>query len=753
MVLRGPPSGHLYLGGSHKYRVHRELVNKLAIHQLEAVRFLYAQFREYTGIFLNDESGLGKCYQTVAFLSALAVSEDHSLILCPNRDRLHHWTYHLDALAPSLRTKVHPKSYLDADEEQSALRGTDWQYVVVDETREFMTEKQLETLRSFAVKRYIFVSSLDLLDRLDVLIKRLDFCYPRDPSHLRAVIEQQHKGKGTKEGSFKLYLCTRRFILRRSVKSCRQSLPLIERNKFLESFHAWSVANGVEIPVVNVLPSIPQPEAPEACNNLTQTNGEETLSETMTPYEMEREPEREKDSTTHSPVRCGREEFTQPSPDHAIEAVPLHCVDSEPLFEPNETNTELMPVLRVESDTPSEGNTIPETATDSEGYMQFGQEISSHGYVSSQPSQLALATERYRFPIEKFLRSQGQLKSSSSSVSVESIPNGQPFPTGGEIVISSSDSPQRAKSPPLFDDSDHDTKSLSSCTSDTEDDISLMAILASSRNVAPIGERVPSPSLAPRRQPSSFSTPIAKLMFGPLANPAGSEAEPVNVSSVDMFDESLGGGENVDNVFEITKNNAFPNRIVVRSEVNGAASLKLANADDSSDEDVQFVNETNGCIIDLVDDIVSTPKSDILNRAVVCQTTPPSGTLNPGLSPGRGWLGKSLRTASLSPASGKNTPSTSRGSPNRRGGGSGGSTSNAKPITPIVRDSKRRRKLDDVFQTMDLMSEHFLLELLLQVLHDGLPLKFDLPATEATEEEWTLIVNRFLAVCIFLVDG
>ncbi|XP_053664019.1 uncharacterized protein LOC128713183 [Anopheles marshallii] len=711
MVQRWTPIQHLYLDGSRKYRVHRELVSKLAIHQLEAVRFLYTQLREYTGIFLNDESGLGKCYQTVAFLSALAVSEDRSLILCPDRDRLYHWTYHLDALAPSLRSKVHIKSYLDAGEEQSTLRRTDWQYVVVDETRRFMSDKQLETLRSLAVKRYIFVCSIDLLDRLDVLIKRLDFCYPRDTNHLLTVIEQQNKRRSQRD-SYKLYLCTRRFILRRYSSSYRQTLPLIERGQFMESYQAWSIANEIDIPAIVTS----QREPSEGRNNSTQSGGEEISSKTMTPEAMGVARGREKDDTTHSPIRCGRLELTQEnSPDHAFEAVPLHYTESEPLFEPNETNTELMPALRVESDTPSENysipeidsSTIPETASDSQGYVQFGQEISSHGYSSSQPFQPALATERYRFPIEKFLRNQGQLKSSSSSLSVESIPNGQPLPPVAEIVISSSDSQQRKspKSPALFDDSDHDTKSLNSITSDTEDDISLMELLASSRTVAPIGtigERIPSPSIALRRLPS-ISTPISKLMFGPLANGQGeSQPEPNNISSVDMFADSLVTGENVDNVFEITKNNAFPNRIAVHGEANGNASLKLVNLDDSTDEDVQFVDETVGCIIDLANDTVSTPKSDVLNRAVVCQKTPPSGALNQGVSPGRGWLGKSLRKVTLSPASGGNTPSTSRQSPNRRGGSSGCSRANAVPkgTTPIVRDAKRRRKLDDLFQTV-----------------------------------------------------
>ncbi|XP_035910544.1 uncharacterized protein LOC118511493 [Anopheles stephensi] len=722
MVLRLQTTGHLYLDGSRTYCVHRELVSKLAIHQLEAVRFLYRQLREYTGIFLNDESGLGKCYQTVAFLSALAVNEDRSLILCPTHDRIHHWTYHLDVLAPSLRTKVHPKSYQDIASEQSTLRGTDWQYVVVDETREFMSEKQLETLRSLAVKRYIFVSSVDLL-------VRLDFCYPHDPTHLRKVIEQQQKQR-SKKGSFKVYLCTRRFLLRRYADNYRRKLPLIAKSEFLERFRAWSVANGVEIPVQGT----PEPtEASGEENSLSASHIEEEASSvavplgsaTMTPDAMGgcQEQASEQDDTPLSPVRCGQGDnlAKQTSPDHANEAIPVHYTDSEPLFEPNETNTELMPVLRVESDTPSENNTIPETdgtipetAPDSQGYLQFGQELLSHGYSSSQPSQLALATERYRFPIEKFLRSQGQLKSSSSSLSVESIPNGQPVPPVTEIVISSSDSPQRtAKSPPLFEDSDHDTKSLNSCPSD-DDDESLMELLATSRTLPPIGlgvERIPSPSIAPRRHPS-FSTPITKLMFGPLAD-AGSG----NVSSVDMFAESLvAAGENADNVFEITKNNAFPNRIVVNDEdADGNVSLQLVD-DSSDDDDVQIVDVTEGRIIDLVEDVVGTPKSpDKLNRPIVCQKTPPSGGLNRIASPGRGWLGKGLRTASVSPASGKNTPTTSgKPSPVRAGcsrsGGSGvagtsghssSSRSVRKGMSPVVRDAKRRRKLDDLFQTVD----------------------------------------------------
>nr|XP_040225805.2 uncharacterized protein LOC120951269 [Anopheles coluzzii] len=711
MVQRWNDSGHLYLDGAGKHCIHRDVVSRLAIHQLEAVRFLYAQLQEYTGIFLNDESGLGKCYQTVAFLSALPVAgEDRSLILCPTPDRIHHWTYHLDALAPSLRPTVHPKSYLDATAEQSALRGTDWQYVVVDETREFMTERQLETLRSLAVKRYIFVSSVDLLDRLDVLQRRLDFCYPRDTSHLRAVLEQQQKRR-TKRGIFKVYLCTRRFVLRRHVRNYRRLLPLIGRETFLERFGVWCAANNVE----TIVEETPQLKPVEERIEPTRANEEDLL--TVPPLTRAMTPE----AVTVNSARTNEEDLlavplltramaSETTADHSPvgenEAVPIHFAGSEPLFEPNETNTELMPVLRVDSDTPSEGNsTIPETAPDSEGYVQFGQELSSNGLASSQRSQpAAFATERYRFPFEKFLRSQqGAIRSSNSSVSVESIPNGQPQQQQ-PIVISSSDSPPRAKSPPLFEDSDHDTRSLHSDTAfSDDDDLSLMELLANSRSSAPLGKsgRPPSPSIALRR-PSSFSTPITKLMFGQLADGQSSQPDGTgNVSSMDIFAESIVQAEG-ENVFEITKNNAFPNRIVVRGEEEGMPSLTLVD-DSSDDDDVQIVEESCERVISLTEEPVGTPtRADKLNCAVVCQTTPPSGKgaagANSALSPGRGWLGKRLQTsASVSPASGKNTPTTSRSTP--KGGSAGSSCS--KPLAHIVRDAKRRKKLDELFQIVD----------------------------------------------------
>uniref|UniRef100_A0A182QQB6 Nuclear envelope membrane protein n=1 Tax=Anopheles farauti TaxID=69004 RepID=A0A182QQB6_9DIPT len=621
-----------------------------------------AELVRHTGIFLNDESGLGKCFQVVAFLSATVINESHSLIICPTRERLHHWSYHIAALAPALHGKVHPKSYLEVTTEQATVRATDWQYVVVDETRDRLSEKQLETLNSLAVEKYIFVWTSDLLDQLDVLARRIEFCYPRGTHHLRGCIERQQK-RPTKLGNFKLYLYTRRFILRRYARNYRRVTPLVARNDFVARFNAWKVANGIEA----VPESAPQPEEEvEIAPQATEA--------------------KEKSPVVSFPCSGMTPEATVSDAQNNEIAATLHAIDSEPLFEPNETNTELMPVLRVDSDTPSESTSIPETldnngqetAPDSQGYIQFGQDIPSF-CSSTQPSaSLPMATERYRFPIEKFLQSQGQLKSSSSSVSVESLPNGQVPPT--EIVlISSSESPLRTKSPPLFEESDHDTKSLSSSLSSEADDPFMLD------EPPDVGRN--------RLRLASFSTPITKLMYGALAEPPrGNEPgnDPGDVSSVDMFAESIVEPPANDNVFEITKNNAFSNRIAVH----GDDELRIVDDEPSDDDSVQFVNETK---IDRTIDLVVVDTPNVLNRAVVFQSTPPSAghTGNQVVSPGRGWLGKSLR-AGNSPGS---TPSTSRHSPGK--GGSGGMSGVRKVVTPVARDSKRRRKLEELFQNVD----------------------------------------------------
>ncbi|XP_058120632.1 uncharacterized protein LOC131293990 [Anopheles ziemanni] len=694
--------GHLVLDSACKNFVDRNIVNKLAIHQLEGVRFLYNQLREYTGIFLNDESGLGKCYQIVALLSGTAVvSERPSIILCPNVERTHHWMYHLDVLSPTLRARVHPKSQLEVANELTVLKGTEWQYAIVDETRGFMTSPELERLRVLAVQKIIFLSSRDLLDELMVLSSRLQFSCGSSTEALKSMIVLERKRK-TKKSSFRLYLCMRRFILRRRVRHYRQHLPLVKKEAHLKAFNAWKVANNIDTSDTVAAPETTLSLEYSISTARSQESAFLAIRSVAMPPEVVESAHRESINFRKSAM-LSSEDSDRISPNNLDKPTPIYFAGSEPLFDFNETNTEQMPPLRVESDTspenePAPGGSeinipetatssggaidIPETVTDSEGYLQFGQQISD-GSTSTQP---VLADDRYRFPVEKLNQQPSTLKpASGSSLSGESLPNAQP----PVVTISSSDSPP--KSPPLFEDTDNDTLSMNS----SDEDISFLKKLEKSASKSsPSSSGVPRKTELVRRQPS-VSTPIAKLMYGSLANVTPHRE--VNVSSADIFGLSpiAPAAPALDNVFEITKNSAFANRIVVREDDEaGVRTMQLA--DDSSDDEVQFVDETVRVIN--VDDLTGTPKTNERNISPgAAQRTPPSGGSNLGLSPGRGWLGKSNRTSSISPRSSNVTPTTRRNSP-----GSGGSGSTfTRGGVPVVRDANRRRKLEELFKDVE----------------------------------------------------
>ncbi|XP_058054072.1 uncharacterized protein LOC131205826 [Anopheles bellator] len=670
---------HLHLDRDLDVYVHQDLVNQLADHQLEGVRFLYNQLREYTGIFLNDETGLGKCHQVLAFLSATTRSGGRSIVVCSSRKRIDHWAYHLDNLSlpeafASSRVLLGTRQELLTKE----WRSGSWDYVVVDETDCFMTAADLESLRMLTTEKLIFVSSVDLLDELMVLSDRLPFCCETSTSSLRDCIERQRKRK-TKANRFKIYLWTRSFLLRRQAMSYRKVLPMIEKTEFEKRFHAWTVARTVD----DTLPVDTDQEgtAHDEGNTVADTPLLKEDNKTMTPALLS--------STHQNIVELG---------DSEAEA-PLQQTDSEPLFEPFETDTEQMPMLRVESDSPVEHSStpgeseIPETAPDSEDYLPFGQDILDAN-TSTQP--VELADDRYRFPMEKFNGSQRPSKSCAFTPSVESLPNAQQqqAPTEVIVVSSSAESVRHPKSPSLFGDTDNDTASIDS----SDDELTLADILAKSPgNIVPgrSEKATTKPSLALRHQ-LSCSTPIEKLIRGPLHH--RTTVSPENVSSADMFADSLVADSTTgaaDNVFEITKNNAFANRLVVHEDAVRGGIPTLRFEGDTSDDEVQFIDVAHNQLIDLDSETPGTPKTFNKSRnKLEALRTPQTGPRASGSPVSSGWLGKNLRKSSES--SGSTTPTSSKQSPQ-----AGQSGSNRRTASMGRDPTKRRRKLDDLFQTVD----------------------------------------------------
>lgn len=80
------------------HRLVGSLAQFLTNFQLDGVRFIYKSFEESKSCILNDESGLGKTFVTVAFLRT-ALTGDTSkkcLIIAKDDDRIQNWRFHLN---------------------------------------------------------------------------------------------------------------------------------------------------------------------------------------------------------------------------------------------------------------------------------------------------------------------------------------------------------------------------------------------------------------------------------------------------------------------------------------------------------------------------------------------------------------------------------------------------------------------------------------------------------------------------------
>ncbi|XP_050091368.1 uncharacterized protein LOC126574969 [Anopheles aquasalis] len=733
----------LYLDRERGVFVPQDLVNQLADHQLAGVRFMYQQVRsEYTGLFLNDEPGLGKCHQVVALLRAVANDPaTRSMVLCSSRERAHYWAYHLELLVVDgpVRSRILVKTHQELA--QSTTDASCWHYIVVDETNRFATRVELAKLRSIKVERFIFLCSINLLNHPTELSDRLPFCCePTRAASLSKLFDKQQ----TKRDRFRAYLCLRPLLLRRYTCNYQRVLPMVVKEEFQRRFNAWSTPadgrlTGKSDKSCPVAATAPHSEA--ATLKKEDTNDSPLFA--FGSFEMTPQADNATEATKPAMDRQPDEIDRETSKSATVGTV--QATFSEPLFEPFEMDTEQMPALRVESGSSTDGSvmgsqqtvigvpvsTVPETLdADSEEFLQLGQgSIScSNTHQDHQPV-TDVEEDRYCFPMDKF---QQPACSSSSAASVveQSIPNGQKPASGTDVVVitsSSSSSDARAKrlkSPSLFGDSDNDTASLES---DCDAEISITDMLVKSPgNLLPPSTSKRSSEDRQRAVPlprtlTHCSTPIAKLITAPLPLATiGCDVGPsqeLNLSSADIFADSPAFGQRqrtrlAENVFEITKNAAFPNRIVVQENdatggLPGTPVLRIeGDLSDDDDDDVVEIIEASEGVIDLVDDESDACKT----KALEGQRTPQSSTSNSSIRrtgsgagglnrtpSSSGWLGKRTPTSSISPnSSNSNTPT--RGKPSPHLGGSDGNRRRIGDRFSGREPSKRRRKLDEEFQ-------------------------------------------------------
>ncbi|XP_065075878.1 uncharacterized protein SuUR [Ochlerotatus camptorhynchus] len=702
------------------------VVEVLACHQLEGIRFIHRGLKQNKGVILNDESGLGKTHQVVGYLSATVGTADKGAIVCSSLERIHHWLYHLELLT-ELTTVV--LEDVDSDhlsgnhqiilatfesfEKQSdslLSKEKEIKLLVIDETKNEHCEISLLTLISkFTTTAKLFLTTQNILDDLVRLSLRLKLCHLQFHGEtLKELLEGGNANKPlSKSRKLKLFFLTRSVLLRRYRSHHKNILPLIEDSEFRFCFAAWKIANGMEGCQSQVLLEDSQilvdqsivPEVIESTSGL-MFNPELGENDTVCDTSLNMAIVGEAESSG-----IGRDLSHDTDDGNNRSAATVAYKGSEPLFD-CEQSTEEMPKLVLESSdsetkspvdkvrksplakvsesemTQSKTRNIevPETErsspatehqTDSEGYLEFGQALvqpSSQSESSSETlvrkSATVLADDKYNFPIDRLLRWKSPSSSSTDLevLSKESVLPNQP------ILVSSSSSNGREKSPDLFSDTDEEADETVKLG--TQDDSLMNLLLKSPVNLETTSKPdVPKP--LPKFLRAKVSTPISKLLHGSLHEEPDLSVE--RSSSNDIFaDLSVKNRDpNRTDVFEITDNNAFGNRIQVHAESDSMSPLR-------DSDDVQFVSVLRGPdnqieIVDL-DTEVCTPKSQ--NGAPPNRAKRTPSSKESLFSTPRGWLTKGNRSSDSeasprTPTTGRKSSSTERAkSTGRRSTGS-----------------------------------------------------------------------------------
>lgn len=313
--------------------------------------------------------------------------------------------------------------------------------------------------------------------------------------------------------------------------------------------------------------------------------------------------------------------------------------------------------------------------TDSEDFLEFGQvldcstsiESLANGQTDTVPTE-----DKYHFPIERFLRRRQSPSASSTEVEIISKESTTANPI---VTVQSSSSSNgvadKSKSPELFTDSENELDETLKVSSQD----SFIDLLCKN----PIYlEKASKPDVGSKAMPKNVSTPISTLMYGQLQ--METENSFVDDSSDDIFAD-ITVKNRTDNVFEITENNAFGNKIQIIAE-----KERMSHGGDT--DDVQFV-----CVVRKAgepDDVINldtepcTPEHQIGRRTGLIKRT----SSKSDSTPPQGWLTKSSRLSpseSGSPRTPTNGKSADRGS----SGHSKGSTSG------------RRKKLESWFKDDD----------------------------------------------------
>ncbi|XP_055629254.1 uncharacterized protein LOC129770439 [Toxorhynchites rutilus septentrionalis] len=703
------------------------VVELLACHQLEGIRFLHRGLIQNNGVILNDESGLGKTHQVAGYLSAVVGHSDKCVIVCDSVERIHHWMYHLELFTElksgiienyeqdeiSDNREIFLTTFAVFSKIQQLDQNTGIKFVILDETKSASADSVLlQRIADLKFSKKLFIISDDLWNNLKRFHARLTICQERvllnALDNLLEAVPGCTRSPLTKTKQLKLFFLSRGVYLRRYRNHYRSTLPLIAKSEFESYFASWMIANGLvsEPPLEDS-----QPISDETMVRGVKSRLNNNICDKMFDINTSRErcigEEADDASCLNDAILGGigntsweQVDDSQKSDDDndCMVGVVKYQV-SEPLFD-FEQCTEDMPKLKMESSdsesrptTDGEGEhlctkptgmssqnasnnfEVPETERDtetpaiderseSEDYLDFGQVLDCSTQIECVAEETdTLPTEdKYHFPIDRLLRRRQTPSSSSTDIEILSNKSTTANPVVNVQSSSSSNgAADKSKSPELFTDDSENELDETLQISSQDSFIDLL-------HKTPVNlEKTLKANVGLKAMPKNVSTPISTLMYGQLQ--METEDSYVDDSSNDIFAD-ITVKNRTDNVFEITENNAFGNKIQIVTDNERPSSV-------GDTDEVEFV-----CVVrkagdpnDVInlDTEASAPKKQIGWGAQLTEKTPPkSGSTTP-----QGWLTKSSR-ASPSVNGSPRTPTTNngksddRGSSRRSRGGSSG---------------------------------------------------------------------------------
>ncbi|XP_048779717.2 chromodomain-helicase-DNA-binding protein 1-like isoform X1 [Ostrea edulis] len=224
-------------------------------YQLSGVNWLVDCTKKGHGAILGDEMGLGKTCQTIAFLTYLKKSNQHSLVVCP-RSVLENWGEEFHRFSPSLKIQTYvgdkdKRHELASNIKRDLKKGREpfdillttyelclkddaffssipWRVIVVDEAHRLKNSESLlyQTLSDWDIDYRVLLTGTPVQNNLSELYSLLSFVAPRIfRLSGQEKFVNKYKDVAKNKGKSELHEVLQPYLLRRTKEAVLKDLP------------------------------------------------------------------------------------------------------------------------------------------------------------------------------------------------------------------------------------------------------------------------------------------------------------------------------------------------------------------------------------------------------------------------------------------------------------------------------------------------------------------------------------------------